>query len=176
MAEGCQVPPLLWTPPQLRRVGSSTCVSIFCAQVHLGCPRDHHHPGSTTYQSGKSGPTSNISCEFVSPKNILYSIRSPFSLLSLLSWPSLPTALQGLWPAWKQRPKPQCVGPAHIVPHSPDQAHRWMDEGTKVPRGWRAARGHYCSKTVIFLRKTLERGEQLTCGRMESRLCLWISF
>lgn len=90
MAEGCQVPPLLWTPPQLRRAGSSTCVSIFCAQVHLGCPRDHHHPGSTTYQSGNtaavdSGPTSNISCEFKSPPRTFCTASGLHSLFSLFS-------------------------------------------------------------------------------------------
>ena len=38
MADGCQVPPLLWTPPLLRRMGPSSCVHHQCWSPS-GCPR-----------------------------------------------------------------------------------------------------------------------------------------
>lgn len=51
----------------------------------------------------------------------------------------------------------------------------WMVEASKVPRGWRAARGRLPTIARVLPRTASEK-EGSPCGRMESGPCLWISF
>lgn len=114
MADGCPVPPLLWTPPLLRSMGPSSCVHHQCWSPS-GCPR------ATTSQGQPHIRMATLLPWIVpaSPLNLSLPwehsgvpLRTTSGVQSLFSTLSMPLALHQLWPVWKQRPTFQCLGPA----------------------------------------------------------------